>query len=94
LSAGEIFPGPDATTDAALAASVRAEAQTLWHPCGTCSMGSDHASVVDATLRVHGVDGLRVIDVSVMPTITRGHTHAPAVMIGEKGADLLLSRTP
>jgi choline dehydrogenase len=90
LSAGEIYPGPSATSDKDLAASVRAEAQTIWHPCGTCKMGSDPMSVVDASLRVHGVDGLRVIDASIMPTITRGHTHAPAVMIGEKGADMLL----
>jgi choline dehydrogenase len=90
LSSGEIFPGADVTSDADLVASVRSEAQTLWHPVGTCRMGTDAMSVVDANLRVHAVDGLRVIDASVMPTITRGHTHAPAVMIGEKGADLLV----
>lgn len=90
LSSGEIFPGADVTSDSDLVASVRSEAQTIWHPVGTCRMGADPMSVVDATLRVHGVDGLRVIDASVMPTITRGHTHAPAVMIGEKGAELLL----
>jgi choline dehydrogenase-like flavoprotein len=63
--------------------------QTIYHPVGTCRMGSDDASVVDPQLRVRGVDGLRVADASVMPTIIRGHTHAPSVLIGEKAADLI-----
>jgi choline dehydrogenase-like flavoprotein len=62
---------------------------TIYHPVGTCRMGSDDASVVDPELRVRGVDGLRVADASVMPTIIRGHTHAPSVLIGEKAADLI-----
>jgi choline dehydrogenase len=64
-------------------------AQTIHHPVGTCRMGRDDASVVDPQLRVRGVDGLRVADASVMPTIIRGHTHAPSVLIGEKAADLI-----
>jgi choline dehydrogenase len=64
-------------------------AHTIYHPVGTCRMGSDDASVVDPQLRVRGVDGLRVADASVMPTIIRGHTHAPSVLIGEKAADLI-----
>jgi choline dehydrogenase-like flavoprotein len=64
----------------------------MYHPVGTCRMGRDKASLVDPQLRVRGVDGLRVADASVMPTIIRGHTHAPSVLIGEKAADLIRAR--
>ena len=64
---------------------------TLYHPVGTCRMGTDADSVVDPQLRVRGVDGLRIADASVMPTIIRGHTHAPSVLIGEKASDLIKS---
>ena len=103
FNGGEMAPGPGATSDADIAGAIRAEGQTIYHPIGTCRMGTnpmptdaigaDAMAVVDPTLRVHGLDGLRVIDASVMPTITRGHTHAPTVMIAEKGADLLLGVT-
>jgi choline dehydrogenase-like flavoprotein len=69
---------------------VQRRAHTVYHPVGTCAMGS----VVDSELRVLGLEGLRVVDASVMPTITRGNTNAPTIMIGEKGADLIRGRAP
>lgn len=87
----EIAPGPSVQTRAALGAYIREQASTLWHPVGTCRMGIDELSVVDATLRVRGMANIRVIDASIMPTITSGNTNAPSLMIGAKGADLVLS---
>lgn len=75
--------------DETLVRHIRANAETLYHPTGTCRMGTDDDAVVDAELRVRGVEGLRVADVSVLPQITRGHTNAPAIMIGEKAAALI-----
>ncbi|MEV3979180.1 GMC family oxidoreductase N-terminal domain-containing protein [Nonomuraea sp. NPDC049758] len=80
--------GPE--SDEELARWVRERGETLYHPVGTCRMGTDEGSVVDPSLRVRGLEGLRVVDVSVMPTLNRGHTHAPAIMIGEKGSELIL----
>jgi choline dehydrogenase len=77
--------------DAEAAEPVRRDAESLYHPVGTCMMGNGPDAVVDATLRVHGVEQLRVVDASVMPTIPRGHTHASTVMVAEKASDLIRS---
>lgn len=80
-------------SDEALTALIRQRADTIYHPVGTCRMGSDAASVVDTELRVRGVEGLRVVDASVMPTLIGGNTNAPSMMIGEKAADMILRQT-
>ncbi|MEG4396697.1 GMC family oxidoreductase N-terminal domain-containing protein [Microcoleus sp. BROC3] len=85
----EIAPGADKQSDAALVAYVRETCSTVWHPVGTCKMGTDPMAVVDPELRVHGIEGLRVADASIMPRITTGNTNAPTIMIGEKAADLI-----
>jgi choline dehydrogenase len=82
-------PWPGNVDDTKLATYVREHAQSAYHPVGSCRMGSDDAAVVDCELRVRGLDGLRVVDASVMPRIIRGHTHAPTVMIAERAADLI-----
>ncbi|MER6948752.1 GMC family oxidoreductase N-terminal domain-containing protein [Nonomuraea sp. NPDC000554] len=89
---GPMAPYQAPESDDELAQWVRERGETLYHPVGTCRMGTDEGSVVDPTLRVRGLEGLRVVDVSVMPTLNRGHTHAPAIMIGEKAADLIAER--
>jgi len=81
--------GADKLDDATFEEAINSCSHTVYHPVGTCRMGSDDASVVDPQLRVRGVNGLRVADASVMPSIIRGHTHAPSVLIGEKAADLI-----
>ena len=87
----EVAPGPNVTSDADIDAFVRANANSAYHVCGTCKMGQDELSVVDPRLKVHGVEGLRVIDASIMPAITNGNTNAPSLMIGEKGASMILA---
>jgi choline dehydrogenase len=85
----EFLPGAELSSDADLATAAGAIGTTIFHPVGTARMGSDSTAVVDDRLRVHGIDGLRVIDASVMPTITSGNTNAPTLMIAEKGAAML-----
>jgi choline dehydrogenase len=88
---GEIAPGTDKQTDEELLEWVRNNAETTYHPIGTCKMGSDPMAVVDNRLRVHGIEGLRVADASIMPTLTSGNTNAPSIMIGEKCAEMMLA---
>ena len=92
IIAEELKPGPDCIDDSGLVADMRQRAYSVFHPCGTCRMGPRPAdAAVDARLRVHGVERLRVIDASIFPTIPSGNTNAPAIMTGVKGAELLLS---
>jgi choline dehydrogenase len=86
----EHLPGPSVEGDAALMDYARDYATTIFHPCGTCKMGSDARAVVDSRLRVRGLTGLRIADASVMPTIVSGNTNAPTIMIGEKAADMIV----
>jgi choline dehydrogenase len=88
----EIAPGAKLQTDEELLDWVRNNAETTYHPVGTCKMGSDPMAVVDRELRVHGIEGLRVADASIMPTLTSGNTNAPAIMIGEKCAEMVLAQ--
>jgi choline dehydrogenase len=85
----EIAPGAQLQTDEELTQAIRLGGGSLYHPVGTCKMGIDPMAVVDPRLRVHGIDGLRVVDASVMPTVTTGNTNAPSIMIGEKGAAMI-----
>ncbi|MFC4913202.1 GMC family oxidoreductase [Actinomadura gamaensis] len=93
LVAGEYAPGEQAVSDEDVAAFVRREVATLFHPTSTCAMGGDGA-VCDTELRVRGVEGLRVVDASVMPSVPRGNTNAPTIAIAERAADLIRGRDP
>ena len=88
-SAAETMPGGEVQSEEALTAFLREAGTNLHHPVGTCRMGEDPMAVVDSRLRVHGLERLRVVDASVMPTVTTGNTNAPTIMIGEKGAAMI-----
>jgi choline dehydrogenase len=97
----ELAPGPDVQSDADLREWIRGDISTIYHPVGTCAMGGDSVlaaskltSVVDSELRVRGVERLRVVDASVMPTVPRGNTNAPTIAIAERAADLIQGRAP
>ena len=85
----ETVPGPEVATDARFAEFARKAGTNVFHPVGTCKMGTDPMAVVDPRLKVIGLEGLRVIDASVMPCVTTGNTNAPTIMIGEKGAAMI-----
>jgi choline dehydrogenase-like flavoprotein len=88
---GEATPGPAAKTETEIRAAIRLYAKTIYHPVGTCRMGVDRLAAVDPELRVRGVEGLRVADASIMPSIVGGNTNAPSIMIGERAADLVVA---
>jgi choline dehydrogenase-like flavoprotein len=89
---GEPLLAPTGDSDEELAAFARRTLMTLYHPVGSCKMGTDELAVVDPELRVRGVDGLRVVDASVMPTVPRGNTNAPTIALAERASDLILGR--
>ena len=90
--ASEFQPGPQVESDEQLLDYARRRGGTVYHPTSTCKMGSDPMAVVDAELRVHGIEGLRVADASIMPTVVSGNTNAATIMIGEKLADMVRQR--
>lgn len=87
----DVFPGEDCQSDEQLAEFIREKANHVYHPVGTCKMGRDELAVVDRKLKVHGIEGLRVVDASIMPTLISGNTNAPTIAIAEKAADMILN---
>jgi choline dehydrogenase len=95
FNAGELSPGPSVATEEEILAWVARDAETALHPSCTCAMGTGPLAVTDpASLRVHGVSGLRVVDASVMPYVTNGNIYAPVMMLAEKAADLIMGAAP
>ncbi|MEJ2140682.1 MAG: GMC oxidoreductase, partial [Gammaproteobacteria bacterium] len=86
--------GPGVVSDAEIDAYLADAVESAYHPCGTCKMGSDDSSVVDAECRVHGLDGLRVVDSSIIPSIVSGNLNAPTIMLAEKAADIIAGNNP
>ena len=89
LCGAELFPGSPVVDDTEIEADLRRRVETIYHPVGTCRMGSDEGAVVDSQTRVRGIDGLRVVDASIMPLIPGGNTNAPTIMVAERAADLI-----
>ena len=87
----EVYPGEQVQTEAQIRDYVRSHAETIYHPVGSCKMGHDDMAVVDDQLRVHGMQGLRVVDASIMPTLVSGNTNAPTIMIAQKAAEMILA---
>ena len=87
-------PWAGARDDAEIDAVIRESSESAYHPCGTCRMGDDPKSVVDPQCLVHGMEGLRVVDSSIMPSIVSGNLNTPSMMIGEHASDMILGRTP
>jgi len=94
LRGPELAPGPEAESDAALDEFVRQRGESAYHPSCTCKMGTDDMAVVDSHARVHGIEGLRVVDASIMPNIVNGNLNATVIMLGEKLADVVRGRDP
>ena len=90
----ELSPGANVTNDADIDAYLTDAVESAYHPCGTCKMGSDDQSVVDSECRVHGLDGLRIVDSSIIPSIVSGNLNAPTIMLAEKAADLVAAKDP
>jgi choline dehydrogenase-like flavoprotein len=85
-----VYRPVDLDDDEDIEKAIREEADTVYHPVGTCMMGNDEMAVVNSRLKVHKIDGLRVVDASIMPTLIGGNTNAPTIMIGEKASDMIL----
>ena len=87
----ELFPGPDVDSDEAMLDYIRTKGGSVFHPCSTCMMGPDaQTCVVDPSLKVYGVENLRVADASIFPAVTSGNINAPSIMVGEKASDIIL----